>query len=213
VNFNRVFNIGLPKTATHSLHSALEILGLRSLHNPQDLRSQTLAGCYRFDRDDWRALTNFCEHCYPQLDKEYPRSKFILTIRDKESWLDSWERQVNKGEELARKSLVSRLVSGNPIALARAVRRRLSSDLVTTPRVVRVQIFGCYSFNRDRASYVYDLHYKNALEYFARRPRDLLVMDIPGGDGWGKLCDFLSLPTPDRPFPHHYAALRAQRGN
>jgi hypothetical protein len=213
VNFNRVFNIGLPKTATHTLHSALETLGLRSLHNPEDLRTQTLAGCYRFDRDDWRALTNFCEHFYPQLDKEYPNSKFILTVRDKESWLDSWGRQINEAEGLAGKSLLSRLVSDNPITLARAMRRRLSSHLASTPRVARIQIFGCYTFNRDRASYVYDLHYKNALEYFAKRPRDLLVMDIPGGDGWRKLCDFLSLPTPDRPFPHHYAADRDQPRN
>jgi hypothetical protein len=210
VDFNRVFNIGLPKTATHSLHSALEILGLRSLHNPEDLRSQTLAGCYQFDRDDWRALTNFCEHCYPQLDREYPRSKFILTVRDKTSWLDSWERQVSKGEAFARKSLVERLISRNPISLSRAMQRRLSSELVTTPRVARIQIFGCYTFNRDRASYVYDLHYNNALEYFARRPRDLLVMDIPGGDGWDKLCEFLSVPSPDTPFPHHYATHRSQ---
>ncbi len=88
MSFNRVFNVGLPKTGTHSLHTGPETLGIRSLHNPEDLRPQTLAGRYRFKRDDWRALTNFCEHFYPQLDKEYPRSKFILTVREKESWLD-----------------------------------------------------------------------------------------------------------------------------
>lgn len=33
-------------------------------------------------------------------------------------------------------------------------------------------------------------------------PSDLLLMDICGGDGWDKLCSFLSLPVPDGPFPH-----------
>lgn len=201
-----MFNVGLPKTGAHSLHTGPETLGIRSLHNPEDLRPQTLAGRYRFKRDDWRALTNFCEHFYPQLDKEYPRSKFILTVREKESWLDSWERQGNKGEERARQSFASRLVSHNSITLAKAIRRRLSPELATTPRVARIEIFGCYTFNRDRVSYVYDLHYKNALEYFASRPEDLLIIDIPGGDGWSKLCDFLSVATPDKPFPRKYVA-------
>jgi len=34
-----------------------------------------------------------------------------------------------------------------------------------------------------------------------QRPDDLLVMDIPAGDGWEQLCAFLALPEPDAPFP------------
>jgi len=85
-----------------------------------------------------------------------------------------------------------------------AVKRRISPEVVATPRLARIEVFGCYTFHRARASYVYDLHYDNALRYFADRPDDLLVMDIPGGDGWDALCPFLGADVPDVPFPHRY---------
>jgi hypothetical protein len=37
--------------------------------------------------------------------------------------------------------------------------------------------------------------------HFAGRPGDFLVMDLAGGDGWGKLCPFLGVETPREPFP------------
>jgi len=40
------------------------------------------------------------------------------------------------------------------------------------------------------------------LEYFAGRGNDLLVFDLPKGDGWDKLCPFLGHDIPDEPFPH-----------
>jgi len=38
-------------------------------------------------------------------------------------------------------------------------------------------------------------------EYFEGSSR-LLVMDLEAGDGWKKLCSFLRVPVPDKPFPH-----------
>ncbi|MEM9302993.1 MAG: sulfotransferase [Pseudomonadota bacterium] len=37
---------------------------------------------------------------------------------------------------------------------------------------------------------------------FAGREDDLLVMNIPAGDGWENLCGFLDCPVPEIPFPH-----------
>ena len=37
--------------------------------------------------------------------------------------------------------------------------------------------------------------------YFARRPGDLLVFNVAGGDGWGPLCEFLGHPVPEAAFP------------
>ena len=62
-------------------------------------------------------LTNFGEHFYPQLDQAYPNSKFILTIRDEETWLVSWKKQIGKstGDEIgarwrwSRRWLVTRV--------------------------------------------------------------------------------------------------------
>jgi hypothetical protein len=64
----------------------------------------------------------------------------------------------------------------------------------------RVVIFGTYKFNRERLSYIYDLHYKTVMEYFKDRPESLLAIDICGGEGWEKLCPFLKLPLRKAPF-------------
>jgi hypothetical protein len=47
----------------------------------------------------------------------------------------------------------------------------------------------------------YERHNREVLEYFAGRPKDLLVLDLTGGDGWPQLCPFLGHPVPDVPFP------------
>ena len=39
------------------------------------------------------------------------------------------------------------------------------------------------------------------MEYFKNRPQDFLNLDIIGGEGWEKLCEFLGKPIPDVPFP------------
>ena len=49
---------------------------------------------------------------------------------------------------------------------------------------------------------VYRKHRQGILEYFKDRPEDLLIMDFAYGDGWDKLCSFLSKEIPDEPFPH-----------
>lgn len=45
-------------------------------------------------------------------------------------------------------------------------------------------------------------HYRDVEAYFRAREGDLLIMDLPGGDGWEKMCNFLGRPIPKRPFPH-----------
>lgn len=69
-------------------------------------------------------------------------------------------------------------------------------------RFLRAAVYGCYEFNRDRMSYVFDQHLKNVQEYFKDRPDALLVLDICGGEGWEELCAFLDTPAIDQPFPY-----------
>ena len=87
----RVFLIGSTKTGTTSLHDALKILGYRAVkllnlkgwdhHGPDQ---------YVKDLEKWKynAFSDFPighEDIYKKIDKTYPNSKFILTIRDSES--------------------------------------------------------------------------------------------------------------------------------
>ncbi len=118
---------------------------------------------------------------YAQLDKRYPGSKFILTIRDQDSWLNScrnhWWGRPAFGEE------------------------GRDEDYMKVRRLLRAAVYGCYSFDDERFSWVYDLHVKNVRDYFAGRPEALLELNICGGEEWEPLCRFLDREIPPQPFP------------
>jgi hypothetical protein len=47
----------------------------------------------------------------------------------------------------------------------------------------------------------YLMHNASIRDYFSNRD-NLLIMNLAEGEGWEKLCSFLGLPIPDKPFPH-----------
>lgn len=98
----KVFGIGFHKTGTTSLGLALEHFGYRVCHGAVPLREalghrlmmhllddrhlepiMRVARHYdAFEDNPWFVL-------YRELDRRFPGSKFILTIRDEARWLDS----------------------------------------------------------------------------------------------------------------------------
>src|SRR3989338_7337559 len=171
--FNKIFNIGLPKTGTSSLYEALKILGFRTMHNHRDFREASFKGEYKYQNDDWRALCNLSEHYYPQLDKAYPGSKFVLTVREVNAWLKSIEKQFGDSRGDERLPILRDHVRWNSlIAMKRVLRRIAGRENKNINMLTRVQIFGTYKFNPERYAFVYHLHYKNALDYFKDRPQD-----------------------------------------
>jgi hypothetical protein len=185
---HKIFGIGLSRTGTKSLTSAFHVLGLKAIHYPEDettLRELT-EGNYRFSLlEHFDAITDITVSAfYPQLDQLFPGSKFILTVRDKESWLTSLEKHWFNRPAFSETNQIEKEIHMH-------IRRFLRST-----------VYGCYEFNRERMSYVYDLHYKNVLDYFCDRPESLLVLNIGAGEGWEKLCPFLGFDSIDQPFPY-----------
>jgi hypothetical protein len=105
---SKIFGIGLNKTATGTLHEALMMLGFRSLHwkaapddEPADnavFRAQgeglpllTYIPGYDAYSDIWPIIHNF-----DVLDEQYPGSRFVLTTRDLDDWLESRTRHVER---------------------------------------------------------------------------------------------------------------------
>lgn len=102
-----VFNIGLNKAGTSSLYRALNMLDIPSLHftvkNREGgqtgrvqlsklVKANLREGKRAFDGLDetYRGFADFGGGKLVQtLDEQYPGSKFILTLRDKESWIES----------------------------------------------------------------------------------------------------------------------------
>ncbi len=85
----KMFGIGLARTGTTSLHFALELLGFRSAH-----ASTVFSKVLNWEADRGRPLLSTLEHqydafldwpishLYPELDRRFPNSKFILTVRN-----------------------------------------------------------------------------------------------------------------------------------
>jgi Sulfotransferase domain len=185
----KVFCIGLNKTATTSLHQALEALGFRSLHWGGPATRARIERAMAEGRplvDDLAGFEAFSDiqvlsDNFELLDRQYPGSKFILTTRELESWIESRRRHV----------------LGN---VARKQHRQYDGDFLTV----------------DDAAWTkqYDDHHARVHAYFADRPDDLLVMDIVAGDGYELLCPFLGLPVRDEPFPwRHRGATRRAGGS
>jgi len=181
----KVFGIGLSRTGTKSLTKALDWLGFNVIHYPvgREMFDELTKGNCSFSLlQGYDGITDITvAPFYAQFDKLYPGSKFILTLRDKESWLRSLEQHWRDKPAFSDKP-------------GRETKMKIR-------RFLRAAVYGCYEFDRDRMSYVYDLHYKNVIEYFRGRPESLLMLNIVGGEGWEKLCPFLNMPMPGVPFP------------
>jgi hypothetical protein len=188
----RIFAIGLSRTGTMSLARALGLLGFRSLHFPHDDPTREeiltfLAGggerlrLSALERLDAVADTPVCV-TYKALDAAYPGSKFILTTREKESWLEScrayWAARID--QYLAQSP-------DDPFAVYISA--------------IHTKLYGSATFDHECFSRAYDSYHEEVGRHFRERPRDMLSIEIASGAGWGPLCEFLGLPRPRAEFP------------
>jgi hypothetical protein len=181
----RIFGIGMHKTATTSLHTALQILGFKSGHwqnahwakaiwreMNQSGKSPTLERFY--------ALSDLpIPMMFKKLDAAYPGSKFILTTRDEWSWLTSvrkhWNPNINQ--------------------------HRAAWDTDPFSHRVHAMLYGRRDFDPTTFLERYRRHNAEVLEHFKDRPGDLLVMPMDNGGSWPALCGFLGVPVPETPYP------------
>ncbi|MBW2992555.1 hypothetical protein KY345_05030 [Candidatus Woesearchaeota archaeon] len=186
----KVFGIGLSKTGTTSLTDALKMLGYSAKHFPMGMfrynnrkKGIVLNPLYvrKYSAFGHRqiALTDICvSRFYKELDKKFPNSKFILTMRDKESWLKSCEKHTWTGRDI--EILIGR------------------NNKITQ---LHLDIYGTLLFDREKYKAAYERHINEVREYFRGREDDLLRINIVNGEGWEKLCNFLDKPIPKIPFP------------
>jgi len=104
----KIFGIGAHKTGTSSLTKALRVLGIPTSQRADHEVSyeDICAGNFRLRalKTNDAILDNPIPAFYKEFDKAFPNSKFILTIREPESWFKSVEkhlngRQINQEEE------------------------------------------------------------------------------------------------------------------
>ncbi len=165
---SKVFGIGLGKTGTTSLTAALKILGYKSIHYPIKMT----------DFDKFDAITDIPgamgREMYKTLDTKYPNAKFILTVRERKSWLKSIRTQI-----------VSKIGTNKDSLLMQK----------------RLKCWGTLEFDDKLYSDIYDDYYMVVTKYFKNRKKDLLIYDVCAKEGWNKLCKFLDKKVPNEEFP------------
>lgn len=176
---SKIFGIGLMKTGTVSCSEALKELDYSVAHfnELREIMEPTggwLSGDFETDwlKDYDAAFDNPIPAVYPQLDRRYPNSKFILTLRDRDAWLES-----------CRKYLA---------AVPAVYEYR---------KLVRSAVYGVFEFDEERWIYLYRKHIDDVRKYFAGRVHALLEINICNGEGWEKLCPFLGEEMPKTAFP------------
>ena len=158
---HKVFCVGTWKTGTTSIYQSLTILGYRTGRLLRGGNKPKCGWIEYIKKSNYDAFTDDpISFLYKELDGMYPNSKFILTIRDKESYIKSYYNYF-EGTELEKK-----------------------------PE------------EKEKILKEYDKHNNEVKDYFKGRPDKLLTINVVGGDGWEKLCNFLGKPIPETPFPH-----------
>lgn len=183
-----VFGLGLSRTGTRSLTAGLQMLGWDTSHYPIDEDTYTELAYGQYDltllkyHDGLTDITTV--PYYQQFDKQYPGSKFILTVRDREGWLRSCQNHWFNRPAFKH--------TDDPDEETHLLMRQL----------LRSAVYGCYNFQPERFAWVYEKHVAEVKEYFKNRPDDLLVLNVCNGEGFEKLAPFMGVPAPADPFPH-----------
>ncbi|QGY42742.1 hypothetical protein GM418_03460 [Maribellus comscasis] len=197
----KVFCIGLNKTGTSSLKKEMEqqnyIVGIQ--------RQAELL----FDdwvKRDFRRIINYCKTAqffqdapfsYPYtfiaIDQAFPKSKFILTIRDNaEAWYNSLIRFHRKiwgngnvpptAEDLKNANYIYK---GFPYYSSMSLRNVPKDN----------------PYKKDVLIDFYETYNKNIKDYFRHRPNDLLIINLKEKDSYGRFCNFLGIEKKKEHFP------------
>ena len=172
----KVLGIGLGRTGTTSLTYALRDLGYHARHCPYRLLRRDERGVVVLDMERAARLDAITDlpvaRFYRELDHVFPSSKFILTIRDADSWVCSMRKIF----------LMNTAIS-----------------LLPKTREIFYDIYGTRMLSRtDILIERFNAHNREVQAHFADRPGDLLVLDVRVPDALGELCRFLGKPVPPR---------------
>jgi len=178
----RIFGVGMHKTATTSLHHAFGILGMKSAHWKDAHWAKAIWNQMHGTARSVVLEKNYalCDmpipNLYRELDKAYPGSKFILTVRPELDWIESvrkhWDPEHNPQ------------------------RRLWASDPFT--RIIHRATYGQIGFDAEIFLQKYREHNAGVKLHFADRPDDLFVMEQ---NEWSGLCRFLGMSVPQEPYP------------
>lgn len=197
-----VIGVGLGRTGTSSLKTALERLGFGPCHHMKELIEhpelipvwQRLAAGERPDWEEvfrgYRSTTDWpAVSFWRDLIRAYPEAKVILTVRDPERWYASVRNSIYRSAEHPDDPDV--------VAATRAMPHLADQQALVRDLIWDGDFDGRFE-DQAYATSVFEQHAAAVREEVP--PERLLVLDVR--DGWAPLCDFLGVAVPDEPFPH-----------
>lgn len=169
VTEQKIFIIGLPRTATTSVCAAMLELGFKTAHTAYTNQSM----------NDAQVIADtpvFCD--YQLLDKTYPNAKFIYLQRDSTVWLPSIRQLLIR----MYKNLQRTDGGFNPTL------KRCYNDIFSPLTLENIE-------NDDFLQSCYDRHQQGINEYFKGRAQDLLQIDVSDKNSFDSLLAFLEIDT------------------
>ena len=187
-----VIGAGVGRTGTYSLKLAINQVGLGVCHHMEEvlhsmptqvpLWSAAVSGEADWSRiyNGYNSAVDWPTACFfRELVEEFPKAKFVLTLRDPERWADSFGATIYK------------LLSG-----ADQAPQEMRAWLEMASEVIAKTGFPA-GLERDQLVAAFNSHNKAVKETIPAS--QLLVFDVR--QGWGPLCDFLGVPMPEGDFP------------
>lgn len=200
-NKTKVFCIGANKTGTTSLAKAFDVLGFEvgDQHKAESLSINCLYQNYKPLIDYCKTAEVFQDvpfsflEVYKVLDKNFPKSKFILSIRDSsEQWYQSIIKFHSK-------------IFGNEIMNSWEEIKKLNYVTPEWVYNIRQGVYGLtdldHPYEKTKLIEYYEKRNNEIVDYFKNRPDDLLVINLSEKGSYQKLIDFLGITSPFNDFP------------
>ena len=198
-NDTKVFCIGYGKTGTTSVEVALKELGYT-------LGNQVDAELLLFDwaKNDYSRIIKYCktanafqdipfccDNTYKELDKAFPNSKFILTVRvSSDQWFDSLCRYHTKcfSKDKSRTPTIEDL---------KAAKYRYEGYVYDS----WLAFWNGSLYNKEKFTSKYKKHNKDVIKHFSNHKNKLLVLNVSEEDAYNKLCKFIGKKQIRENFP------------
>lgn len=197
----KYFCIGRNKTGTTSIKKAFADLGFPA----GDQRTAEILYDKYYFKGEFGPIIEYCKSAqvfqdvpfscpetYKHLDKAYPGSKFILTIRDDP---EQWYRSITRFHAKSF-GTEGRVPTVDDLKRATYVR---PGFMYNTVRLHGTPEHDPY--NKEIMIANYSRHIESVMEYFKDRPSDLLVINLAETGAYRKFIEFLGVDSPYEDFP------------
>jgi len=199
-NKTKIFCIGCNKTGTTSLELLFRDLG----YIVGNQREAELL-MHSYNKREFQPIINYCKSAqvfqdvpfslhetFMHMDKKYPQSLFILTLRDSPGqWYDSLVKfhsklfgqgDVPSSKQLKDCSYVSEGWVWNN-----------HKSIYNTPEND--------PYHRETFINYYNVHNTSIIDYFSKRPEKLLTINLADQNSFSEFCEFLNIETNQKKFP------------